>query len=119
VDRESTWNPWLLRYEPGFYEKYVQKLVDAGTVHDETEAHARSISWGLCQVMGEDAREMGYTGDLAQLCDPSVGLEYGARLLLHEIQRSGANLTAALEHYNGGGNPNYAAEVLQLAQKYA
>jgi hypothetical protein len=119
VERESAWDPWKIRYEPKFYEEYVQKQIDSGALHDETEAHARAISWGLCQVMGEDAREMGFTGHLAQLCDPEVGLEYGARALLHEIGRSGANITAALERYNGGGNPNYAAEVLQLAQKYA
>jgi hypothetical protein len=119
VERESAWNPWEIRYEPKFYEEYVQKQVDAGKIHDETEARARAFSWGLCQVMGEDAREMGYAGNLAQLCDPETGLEYGARLLIHEITRSGANISAALERYNGGGNPNYAAEVLKLAEKYA
>jgi hypothetical protein len=119
VERESQWDPWVFRYERKFYENYVQKQIDAGTLHDETEAHARAMSWGLCQVMGENAREMGYSGHLSQLCDPQTGLEYGAVMLLHEIDRSGANILAALERYNGGGNPNYAAEVLQLSQKYA
>lgn len=119
VERESSWDPWVVRYEPAFYEKYVQKQVDAGAIHDETEAHARAFSWGLCQAMGEDAREMGFTGHLAQLCDPETGLEYGARMLRHMIDLAHANITAALQRYNGGGNPNYAAEVLQLAQKYA
>lgn len=119
VDRESAWNPWAIRYEPGFYEEYVQKMIDSGAIHSETEAHGRSISWGLGQVMGETAREMGFTGDFAQLCEPETGLEYAARVFRHYIDRAGANLAAALQHYNGGGNPNYAAEVLQLAQKYA
>lgn len=119
VERETQWNAWKIRYEPGFYEEYVQKMVNAGAIHDETEAHGRAISWGLGQVMGETAREMGFTGDFAQLCEPETGLEYTARILRHDIDRASANVTAALQRYNGGKNPNYAAEVLQLSQKYA
>jgi soluble lytic murein transglycosylase-like protein len=119
VERESAWNPWSIRYEPGFYEEYVQKMLEAGAVHDETEAHGRAISWGLGQVMGETAREMGFAGDFAQLCDPEIGLEYAARILRHDIDRASSNVVAALLRYNGGGNQSYAAEVLKLSQKYA
>jgi len=29
VEQESSWNPWALRYEPGFYEKYIARFLTA------------------------------------------------------------------------------------------
>jgi soluble lytic murein transglycosylase-like protein len=118
VERESTWDPWKIRYEHGFYARYVQKQLDSGALIDMTEARARAFSWGLCQVMGEEARERGYTGHLAELCDPATGLEIGAVTLAHKMEMAGGDVARALELYNGGSNPNYAAEVLELAKKY-
>lgn len=118
AERESAWNPWSIRYEEGFYERYVMPLVNSGKVLDPTEAHARAMSWGLGQVMGQTAREFGYAGELAMLCDPATGLEWQCRVLAHKIGVNGGNIEAGLAAYNGGANPNYAAEVLRLAQKY-
>lgn len=119
VERETTWDPWKIRYEHGFYSRYVQKQLDTGALIDMTEARARAFSWGLCQVMGEEARERGYTGHLAQLCDPATGLEIGAITLAHKLEMAQGNTARALQLYNGGANPNYAAEVMALAEKYS
>jgi hypothetical protein len=119
VERESTWDPWKIRYEHGFYSRYVQKQIDSGALIDMTEARARAFSWGLGQVMGEEARERGYTGHLAALCDPSAGLEIAAITLAHKLSMAEGNTGKALELYNGGANPNYAAEVLALSEKYS
>jgi soluble lytic murein transglycosylase-like protein len=106
VERESSWNNWAIRYEPAFFLRYIIPL----DLQDTTEERARAFSWGPCQIMGQLARELGYKGDLANLCDWQVGLEWGAKALAHR---------GSLQAYNGGGNPNYAAEVMKLAASYA
>ncbi len=59
VEQESAWNPWAIRYEPGFLARYVAPLFTAGKI-SATEAYARSFSWGLMQIMGQVAREHGF-----------------------------------------------------------
>jgi hypothetical protein len=117
-ERESTWDPWSIRYEDGFYTRYIEKMIASHQLTDPTEEHARAFSWGLMQVMGEVAREMGYTGPLAQLCEPATGIEVGCRALAHKIATNQGAIADALQAYNGGANKNYAAEVLALAEKY-
>lgn len=113
VERESTWDPWLVRYEPAFRARYVSPL------HlEESEEIARSVSYGLMQVMGEDAREFKFAGQLAALCDPALGLEWGAKIMAHKLAVHLGNTHEALESYNGGANPNYADEVAALAKGY-
>jgi len=116
-ERESSWNNYAIRYEPGFFSHYIAPLYTANKV-GVTEAYARSFSWGLMQVMGQTAREMGYDGDLPGLCHPETGIEVGCRVLAHKLAVNEGNLQAALQAYNGGGNPDYAAEVMALAEKY-
>ncbi|MFZ5425739.1 MAG: transglycosylase SLT domain-containing protein [Thermodesulfobacteriota bacterium] len=85
VKVESGGDPWAFRYEPRFYERYVlndASLRAAPPCSLATERQARASSWGLMQVMGATARGLGFSGPfLAQLCEPSAGLEYGCRLL--------------------------------------
>ncbi|HEV2298289.1 MAG TPA: transglycosylase SLT domain-containing protein [Candidatus Acidoferrales bacterium] len=128
-EQESSWNPWAIRYEPAFRQRYVAPL---GL--PPTEEIARSMSWGLMQVMGETAREAGFGEKfLSALADPATGLEFGcivlagkfrhaaltlaesgasAALAPHELVRSG------LELWNGGANPDYAAQALSRADKF-
>lgn len=122
VEQESNWNPWSIRYEPAFKARYVDPLNLT-----PTEAVARSISWGLMQLMGEVAREHGYAGNLAELCDPVTGLEFGCRKLKDCVVRANAQahadgfdpVEAALEYWNGGGNPDYGKQVMARMSKYA
>jgi len=57
VEQESSWDTHAMRYEPGFRARYVAPL---GL--PPTEEVARSISWGLMQVMGQSARASGFAG---------------------------------------------------------
>jgi soluble lytic murein transglycosylase-like protein len=119
VEQESAWNPWALRYEPAFLSRYVAPLYTAGKL-TATEAYARSMSWGLMQVMGQVAREYGFDGDsLAELCDPVVGVDFGCRILAARLLRARGDATAALLAWNGGANSNYAAEVLARTRNYS
>jgi len=103
---------YATRYEPGFYTRYILPLrgkLKAG------EAHGRATSWGYCQVMGQVAREFGFSGPfLAQLCDPAINFEFGARKLAKCLVIARDDQTAALLRYNGGGDAGYPAKVLKI-----
>lgn len=114
IEQESNWNIWAGRYEPGFYEEYIIKQ----QLKDVTEAHFRTISWGLMQVMGEVAREEHYTGDLPALCDPQTGINAGLTHFARMLKLSQGDVHAALQHWNGGSDPNYASEVLARMPNY-
>ncbi|MGA8767011.1 MAG: lytic transglycosylase domain-containing protein [Candidatus Acidiferrales bacterium] len=135
VEQESAWDAHAIRYEPGFRARYVAPL---GL--PPTEEVARSISWGLMQVMGQVAREYGFDGKfLSALCDPATGLDIGCAVLAAKLTiRSGSSsrgsppgrtpegslsvatsdITRALELWNGGENPDYAAQVLARLPNY-
>jgi soluble lytic murein transglycosylase-like protein len=118
VEQESDWNPWSVRYEPGFLARYVAPLFSAGKM-SATEAYTRSISWGLMQLMGEVARELGCTApSLAELCDPATGLEFGCRQLRAKLDAAGGDTTRALLAWNGGANRDYPDEVLARIVRY-
>jgi len=118
VDQESAWNTWAMRYEPLFFAKYVAPLYTNNKV-GATEAYARGFSWGLMQVMGQTAREMGVTSPhLSALCDPATGLAVGCKLLKKKLESSNGELGKALQSWNGGGNPDYAEEVLARLPRY-
>lgn len=113
VEQESGWNPWAMRYEPGFYDQYVPKNLPS------TEARARAFSWGLMQVMGEVARENGFTGKfLTELCQSTAGLEVGCRVLKRKLDKASGDIPKALLLWNGGARPAYADEVLARMPKY-
>lgn len=106
---ESVNEPYAVRYEPGFYRRYVEPLKLS-----DTEKTMRSTSFGLMQVMGQVAREFGFKGKyLTELCDPVTNLEYGCRKLVDCIKRSKGNTRLALLRFNGGGDPSYPDKVLQ------
>jgi len=119
VEQESGFNPWAIRYEPAFFQKYVAPFCAKALIKSETEARARAISWGLMQVMGQVAREAGFVGQfLSALCESTTGLEIGCRVLNHKILMADGNVRKALLLWNGGGRPEYADEVLARAEKY-
>jgi Transglycosylase SLT domain len=163
IEQESAWDAHAIRYEPAFRTRYVAPL---GL--PPTEEIARSISWGLMQVMGQVAREHSFGSKfLAALCDPAAGIEVGCAVLASKLAGSRtagvspANLNLplplqlpsplpsslptpsplpsvhvaaafrpaaclsdealtarALQLWNGGGNPNYASEVLARLSNY-
>lgn len=114
VEQESAWSPWAVRFEPAFYERYTKPM------HlSDTEEYTRAISFGLMQLMGESAREAGFTGKyLSELCDPTVGLTWGCRWLQRKLARANGDVTKGLLAWNGGGNPLYPSEVLARISHY-
>ena len=118
IEQESGWNPWAMRYEPAFFTKYVAPLYTNNKI-SASEAYARGFSWGLMQVMGQVAREFGFDAPfLSTLCDPEQGLAVGCKVLRKKFDAMAGDTTRGLLAWNGGGNPNYAAQVLARRPHY-
>jgi soluble lytic murein transglycosylase-like protein len=118
VEQESSWQPWAVRFEPGFFKTYITPMVVKGRLPNITEQYLRSFSWGLMQVMGEVAREAGLTDPIPSLCDPKVGLEWGCKVLARKLAKAGGDLRKTLLLWNGGANQSYPDEVMARMEKY-
>ncbi len=83
VTVESFGNNWATRYEPKY--KYIElplsKWCEPLSTSSDTELQCQKMSWGLLQVMGGVARQYGFCGHLANLCDPVTGLSYALKHL--------------------------------------
>lgn len=111
----ANWKQWAVRYEPGFYTKYVEKIAGISA----TEKTMRATSFGLMQCMGQVAREYGFAGDdLTELLDPVTNLEYGCRKLAKCLKLENGNVNRALLRYNGGSNQDYPDLVLRHLELY-
>lgn len=115
-EQESDWVPWAVRLEQGFFERYVSHTVKND---DPQEAVNQAVSWGLMQVMGATARDVGLKGPISDMTYPSIGLEMGCRKLKSCLNYKLGNVHDALQMYNGGGDPNYAAAVMARMPAYA
>ena len=114
IEQESAWDPHAIRYEPGFRLRYVAPLR-----LPPSEGIARSISWGLMQVMGQVAREHEFTGKfLSALCDPAMGIEMGCRVFAAKLADASGDTARGLQLWNGGANPDYATQVLARVSAY-
>jgi soluble lytic murein transglycosylase-like protein len=110
-EHESSLNPWAGRYEPAFFVRYIRdrsQLQLGGYwprgISEPTERAFRATSFGLMQLMGQVARELGFVGKyLTQLCDPETGIAYGAMHLAKKIKARGGDLRLGLSDYNDGG----------------
>lgn len=113
IEHESSWNQYATRFEEAFYHHYIESMRLTAT-----EAYTRSMSWGLMQIMGQTARERGFTGKfLAELTDPATGVDFGCRKLQNCLNTT-PNERTALLHYNGGSDASYPDMVLQFKSKY-
>lgn len=102
VSVESSYSMWATRYEPGYiYLKnpslYAKKL----GLSEATERTMQKISWGLMQIMGGVARELGYSEHLTQLCLPEINLEFGCKKLAILLDKY-KSIGDAVSAYNQG-----------------
>jgi len=114
VQTESAGNTWAMRFEPGYrwlwdvrngnpYKGDPARLPAPSFVSGETELMGQRTSWGLAQLMGATAREMGFRGRyLSKLCDPEFGLEFACRYLRRLHERFGPEWESVAAAYNAG-----------------
>lgn len=112
-EQESNWEPGAARFEPAFLRRYVEPLK-----LDFLESLDRATSWGLMQVMGQVAKEMGLFAEPSMLRIPEAGVEWGCKKLQRCFLNHGGNREAALLAYNGGSNNSYPAQVIARIAKY-
>lgn len=73
----------------------------------DQEWWAQSASWGLMQVMGAVARELGCTDPyLPILCDHYTNLSWGCMKLARLVKWANGDIEQALAAYNGGQGGN-------------
>jgi soluble lytic murein transglycosylase-like protein len=105
IDVESAWNPDAYRAEP--------KINDA--------------SYGLMQLLERTARGLGFTGDVIDLYDPVINIQWGSKLLGDLRQQYGDDFRLVYSAYNSGNphlwetSPEVAAHVakaLTALEKY-
>lgn len=128
IAQESAGDPCAWRPEPGFLKAYRDGIATSLDAVVDAAARKRYLRWwakdplilassfGLAQVLVIVAIEhkvpLAYP---SSLCDPTIGLDAGCRKLracFDRVQGSTTPILAALNRYNGGGNLEYAAEVL-------
>lgn len=110
---ESSGNPQATRFEPGW--KY---FLNPALFSDDTdlEKQQQATSWGLMQVMGTIARELGYSGDLTALAQPDLGVKYGC-LKLKQLAGKYAGQSDMIAAYNAG-SPRRLDDGEYTNQKY-
>jgi soluble lytic murein transglycosylase-like protein len=115
-EQESSWNPFAVRFEPAFEARYIKPALPAAPT---TRELCLAMSFGLMQIMGETAKEFGFTGAFfSELCDPDLGVDFGCKKLQRCFFNHGNVEDAALLAYNGGGNLTYGAQVLARVSRY-
>jgi soluble lytic murein transglycosylase-like protein len=109
---ESSLNVYAYRFEPAFFENILKKTVE----WKDQDPKIVSASYGLMQLMFTTAWQMGFRGAAADLYNPVINVELGAKLLrqlLDGIEAGTDHIRCiiwpyalALARYNGGFSNN-------------
>ncbi len=97
---ESAFNPFATRYEAEY--RWLVPIGDHVATTIETELIHQRTSWGLMQIMGATARDLGYKGSLPALVGPWLGLDWGCKFLRKQIDRYDGALLDAVSAFNQG-----------------
>lgn len=77
---ESNYNPLAIRFEKNYRSFFrIPFFAETQGIDTITEQVMQAISWGLMQLMGANARALGYNGFLPELSDPETGLMWGMK----------------------------------------
>lgn len=131
--KESDWNPYAMRFEPKFYADVILPLsktrliklnpaMKSGIPTKETERVCLASSYGLMQILGQTARELGYRNTFTSgLFDIDVNLNFGCMYLKQRVDKY-PDIRQAISAYNAGSpiksNRKYVDDVLSLMELY-
>lgn len=94
IMQESAGDTWATRFESSYYdhERFLDpdRFAENSKVSINTEKSQQATSWGLLQIMGVVAREVGYTGKLTKLLIPERGIFWACKklqLICHKYQK--------------------------------
>ncbi len=115
ICQESAGDPVRWRFEKDWFKKHIEgksrdrlggTWLPQGICTETTERMGRAISWGAMQVLGQTARELGFTGNLTELLTPQNSIFYGCKKLRKCFDLHPDDEDKAIETYNGI-NPGY------------
>lgn len=110
VKIESGGNPNAVRFEPNYqYTSMIRQLADAIECSPATMEVMQKTSWGLMQVMGSVAFELGLAAEKdfnnrwpTSLLIPERGMTYGCMHLKKKINAYGNDVDTVYAAYNAG-----------------
>lgn len=116
VQQESRGRTYATRFEHELYLRHLERarhgrlsyflrpenFAKLCFISVDTERAHQMTSWGLMQVMGFKAREMGFAEPLPMACLPHVGLELGCRAFAGFLKRYDGNYKHAVLAFNAG-----------------
>lgn len=129
IEAESGGDPHVTRINATYPYTMMQAKRPAGCSVD-MERMCQKTAWGLMQVMGATARELGFDGWLSELVSPEtnirLGIEFLRRKMSQYFERDGIEGVAAA--YNGGAprrrpdgkfvNQSYVDKVMEAAKRF-
>ena len=132
IDTESDGNPYAATYHANYSWINMQtKRCYAADCHPNTESVLQRTAWGLMQIMGATARNIGFEGWLTELTIPVINIAIGMKYLagLSERYLESHGIDGVIAAYNAGSpkktadgkyrNQAYVDEVKSLMLKYA
>jgi len=110
IKTESSWNPWAIRVERGFWSRYLAGIKSMFFKTPEKDERWLiypdfvSASYGLMQIMLTTAMELGFRFDYpTELLEPNLNIKYGCAYLRKMHNRYG-DWNDAISSYNQGSN---------------
>lgn len=102
IQVESAGNVYAMRYEPRWtYFLDCEIYAKMNNITVKTEAILQACSWGLMQVMGSVARELGHQGSLIELSQARRSIDYGCKKL-DQLNQKYSNYSDVAAAYNAG-----------------
>ena len=102
VTIESGWNPNLSRYEPMWKYFYKVDLFASDLkITPATETVDQAKSYGLFQIMGGVARELGFNGYMQTLFQPETNISWGL-MHLRNFTLKYNDIRDVIASYNAG-----------------
>ncbi len=103
IDVESSGNPWAVRYEPSYpYLKDPAVYSTKNMISLDTEKTLQRMSWGLFQIMGCAARELGFQDNLTKLLIPEVNMIWGIEFFRVRCKARFNKVEDQIAAYNAG-----------------
>lgn len=100
---ESSFDPFKTRYEENWrYPTPPEQIARILGVTKITEQRLQAFSWGLMQVMGSVARELGFAGHLTQMTDINLGIQFGCIHLARKLKQFPKRIQDGVSAYNAG-----------------
>jgi hypothetical protein len=124
ISTESNWQANTARYEKNFtYTFKADLFANMFNITLQTENTLQKFSWGLMQIMGGTARDLGFSGWVPDLCKPEIGVMWGCEYFEKRCMDY-LDLNDQLAAYNAGSvkrksngsyiNQEYVDKVLSL-----